>query len=158
MSEAYERYQLRYGVEFIRKLGDGKDGYVLETASRRAVKFFSSHEIFQRELAAYQILRDQQIQEMQGFQIPLLKGSDEELLAIEMTIVRPPFLIDFASAYTEEDVFFFDFSDDVIDEREQHWAEIFGDRWPIVVALRDEFIRRTGLMLLDLSLNNVRFD
>jgi hypothetical protein len=74
-----------------------------------------------------------------------------------MTIVSPPFLLDFAAAYTEEEVERFAFDDDVTSEREMHWAEIFGSRWSEVIALRDSFFQKTGLILLDLSLNNVRF-
>ena len=50
-----------------------------------------------------------------------------------------------------------EFSQEVLDEREAHWAEIFGDHWPVVQSLRAAFTRETGLILLDLSLNNIKF-
>jgi len=31
-----------------------------------------------------------------GFHVPQLLGADDELMAIEMTIVSPPYLLDFA--------------------------------------------------------------
>jgi hypothetical protein len=45
-------YQSRYSVRFIDKLGDGKDGTVLQTSLGNAVKFFDSEELFRRELRA----------------------------------------------------------------------------------------------------------
>jgi hypothetical protein len=83
---------------------------------------------------------------------------DPSLRAIEMTIVQPPFILDFASAYPQQEYDRFAFPEDVLAEREGHWAEIFGERWPIVTALRETFRQKTGLMLLDLSLNNIRFE
>jgi hypothetical protein len=40
---------------------------------------------------------------------------------------------------------------------EAHCAEIFGNHWPEVQLLRDAFARETGLILPDLSLNNIKF-
>ena len=65
--------------------------------------------------------------------------------------------IDFASAYTGKEYERLEFSQEVLDEREAHWAEIFEDRWPVVQSLRAAFMRETGLILLDLSLNNIKF-
>src|SRR5690349_5628372 len=89
MSDAFEQYELRYGVQLVDKLGHGKDGSVFETAKRAAVKFFDQQSLYQRELRAYQILRQRNIDEVNGFQVPKLIRFDGELLAIEMTIVQP---------------------------------------------------------------------
>lgn len=98
------------------------------------------------------------IDEINGFQIPRLIRSDDLLRAIEMTIVNAPFVLDFASAYTIEENARFDFSEDVINERDAHWIEIFGDRWPVVQAVCNTFTEATGLILLDLSLSNIKFE
>lgn len=75
-----------------------------------------------------------------------------------MTVVQPPFIVDFVSAYTDDEVKWLAFTEDVMAEREAFWAERFGDRWPAVLRIRDEFHRVTGLTLLDLSHNNIRFE
>jgi len=157
MSDESVQYELRYGERFVEELGDGKDGRVLKTETGRAVKFFHDESVYRRELRAYQILRQRDIDAINGFQIPRLIRSDDELRAIEMSIVQPPFVLDFASAYTREEYARFEFTQEVLDEREAHWAEIFGDRWPTVQSLCDAFMRETGLILLDLSLNNIKF-
>ncbi len=89
--------------------------------------------------------------------MPQLIRNDDELLAIEITVVTPPFLLDFASAYTDDELNWLGFSPEVWAEREAHWAEVFGDHWPDAAAVRDAFHRITGLHLLDLSPNNIRF-
>lgn len=152
------RYAARYGVEFVARLGDGKDGFVLQTNQRTAVKFLHDRDHCIRELRAYRLLANGDVDEIAGHQVPRLLRSDEELLAIEMTVVQPPFIVDFVSAYADDEVEWLGFTEDVMAEREAFWAERFGDRWPAVLQIRDEFHRVTGLTLLDLSHNNIRFE
>lgn len=157
MLETASHYERRYAVRFIDKLGDGKDGFVFETAERMAVKFLNDQGLYHRELRAYQILLSRNIDSINGFQIPRLIRSDDELRAIEMTVVRPPFVLDFASTYTSNEYERFGFTAEVLEERELHWAEVFGDHWATVQLLCEAFTRETGLLLLDLSLNNIKF-
>lgn len=74
-----------------------------------------------------------------------------------MSIVQPPFLLDFASAYTIDEYNRFEFTEEVIQELEAKHLEIFEDRWPIVEKLCNAFTMGTGLVLTDLSLNNMKF-
>ena len=46
----------------------------------------------------YQVLRDKGIYRIAGHYVPELIDWDEELLAIEMTMVERPFVLDFAGA------------------------------------------------------------
>ena len=157
MRDSAKEFASKYALQFSKRLGEGKDGVVLSTDRNTAVKFFNDADIYSRELHAYRVLKGENIDEICGHHIPQLRNFDDSLRAIEMTIVTPPFLLDFAAAYTEEEVEYFAFDDDVVAEREIHWAEVFGERWPDVVEMRRLFLERTGLVLLDLSLNNIRF-
>jgi hypothetical protein len=157
MAETRREYEQRYGVRFVDQLGDGKDGYVLKTSEGQAVKFFFDSAVYFREVRAYEILATLNIDQINGFQAPRLIRRDDELRAIEMTIVQPPFILDFASAYTQQEYAHLGFTQEVLDEREGHWSEVFAANWPAAAALRDEFTRLSGLVLLDLSLNNIRF-
>jgi len=74
-----------------------------------------------------------------------------------MTIVAPPFLLDFASAYTQHEYDRFEFTQEALDERLAHWSEIFATDWLTVQSTSEAFTNETGLILLDLSLNNIRF-
>lgn len=151
------QFESKYGVKLIDRLGDGKDGNVFKASSERAVKFLISDELYCRELRAYQILRQRNIARINGFGIPRLARHDDPLRATEMSIVQPPFLLDFASAYTIEEYNRFEFSEDVLAETEAKHSEMFGERWQEVMDLCNAFTRYTGLILLDLSLNNLRF-
>ena len=139
-------------------LGEGKDGVVFKTYRRTAIKFVTSLEHYTRELRAYRLLNDINVLTVCGHAVPKLLRYDNDWRAIEMTIVRPPFLLDFVSAYTDEEMDRLDFDDDIWLEREQTWAEHFGQRWEHVKEIRRTFHELTGLTLLDLSLNNIRFD
>ena len=150
-------FAARYGIEFVAgQLGEGKDGTVLMTHQGNAVKFLNAPADYNRELRAYRALRDADADRVGICQVPKLIRQDDELLAIEMTVVAPPFLLDFVSAYTDDELEWLGFEDEVWAEREGHWADIFGERWAQVVGIRDEFHQITGLHLLDLSLNNIR--
>lgn len=156
--DAAEQYQSRNGVHFVDQLGDGKDGVVLKTGQGSAVKFLRDRDTYMRERRAYEILRAINLDEIEGHQIPRMVRHADDLLAIEFTIVKPPFLLDFAAAYSEVEMQRLNFPSEVLEEREQHWSELFGEKWPNVIAIRDAFRRQTGLYLLDLSLNNIRFE
>ena len=67
-----------------------------------AVKFHREKRPFELECRVYQRLREEQIKRILGFNVPQLLSIDEEFRAIEMTIVRAPFLLDFADARTDE--------------------------------------------------------
>jgi hypothetical protein len=66
MLEISAQYEVRYNVRFVEKLGDGKDGFILKTSEGQAVKFLSDESTYQRELRAYQILRQRDIDEIKG--------------------------------------------------------------------------------------------
>lgn len=150
-------YETRYGIRFEAvRLGDGKDGIVLVHHLSSAVKFLYDRDNYNRELRAYRALRDAGVDQILDHNVPRLIRNDDGLLAIEMTVVTPPFLLDFASAYTEEEVQWLGFTAEIWAEREAHWAEVFGDCWPDVAAIREAFLRTAGLHLLDLSPNNIR--
>jgi len=158
MEELLKIYSQIYHVQFPDRIGEGKDGEVFKTDRDSAVKFLHINEYFQREVRAYKVLNELGINRIAGLNFPKMVNCDDLLWAIEMTIVQPPFIVDFVSAYTDEEIEHLGFDDDVAAEREAFWIERFGDRWPRVSQIRDEFHRLTGLMLLDLSQNNIRFE
>jgi hypothetical protein len=140
------------------RLGEGKDGSVFQTDRLTAIKYLNFQEHYTRELRAYRILDELKVDAICDHAVPNLVSSDDAHRAIEMTIVRPPFLLDFVSAYTDEEMDRFAFDDDIWLEREATWAEHFGPRWAHVKDIRSQFHHLTGLTLLDLSLNNIRFE
>ncbi len=49
----------------------------------------------------YLRLRELQVESIRGHAVPQLLHFDDEFLAIEMTIVSPPFCLDFGGAYLD---------------------------------------------------------
>jgi len=65
---------------------------------RRALKLHRDPDAYMREKAVYERLREKRVDTILGFDIPVPLRFDDEFMAIEMTIVMPPFVVDFASA------------------------------------------------------------
>ena len=98
------------GYSIDSRLGVGTQGsvYVANIPSQSsdridqvAIKFHDREIAYNRELGVFLRLRDLQIEEIRGHMVPLLIDYDDELLAIEMTIVSPPFCLDFGGAYLD---------------------------------------------------------
>ena len=117
------------------------------------MKFHREEHPFERECRAYQHLCEQQTTRILGFNVPQLLGIDEEFRAIEMTIVRSPFLLDFADALLDEAP---DFSEDVLRQWEEDKAEVFGERWPEVTRILAA-LQAFGVYLLDINPRNISF-
>ncbi|MGA3169384.1 MAG: hypothetical protein ABSE62_00060 [Chthoniobacteraceae bacterium] len=88
-----------------------------------------------------------------GFEVPQLLDSADELMAIKMTIVMPPFVLDFASAYLDSAP---EFSTEIWDEWTQKNEEQFGSDWPMARRIL-EMLGDLGIQMLDPSPGNIRF-
>jgi hypothetical protein len=137
-----------------RGLGFGKDGTVFLTDFPSAVKVHVREEAYARELACYRHLERYEVFEVCGFHVPQLISFDDELRVIEMTVVEPPFILDFASAYLGRGP---DFSEEVMQEWREEKLEQFGGRWPEVETALDWLRSRLGIQLLDIHPWNVAF-
>jgi len=87
-------------------LGFGIHGIVVTLKSEhegaaRALKIHSSRQPYERERACYDRLRECGVSELLGFEVPQLLRSDDAFLALEMTLVTPPFVLDFAGAWLD---------------------------------------------------------
>src|SRR5688572_11352035 len=117
------------GVDrLLKELGSGAEGFVFPSPNATAVKVFTYPEKFERELAAYERLREHDVSRILGFAVPRLVNYDRDLLVIEMTIVEPPFLLDFAQSVLDEPL---DFPEG-LDEWWERIAPDFGNRLSIV--------------------------
>lgn len=136
----------------------GKDGIVLVAKHKAkpadvAIKVLRFDELYLREKQAYQRLGRMAVTTMLGFNVPQLVGYDDGLRIVEMTIVKRPFVLDFAGAYLDTrpefpmDVW----ADWAADKREQ-----FEGRWPVVQKVLAAF-EGLGIYLLDVSPSNIAF-
>src|SRR4051812_1688807 len=99
-------YASRRGRQFLGYLGSGagQDGFVLRSNRLTAVKFFDRADRFLRELEVYQLLAAKGIHIVAGHNVPDFMAAESSLLALEMTIVERPFLLDFAGAKKPHEV------------------------------------------------------
>jgi len=151
-------YAERHRLELAEKLGSGKDGIVLAAKGKArpasvAVKALRWAEFYQREKQVYCRLKELRVTTALGFNVPQLLGYDDDLLVIEMTIVKAPFVLDFAGTYLDMRPHF---SDDVWADWEAEKREQFETKWPIVKDVIGTF-ETYGIYLMDVSPGNIGF-
>ena len=153
------RYARQHQVQIGELLGSGHQGAVF-VAQRSpnlapfALKIHKAVEPFQREWRAYDILRENQVTQLEGLYVPQFLRADDEFLVIEMTIVDPPFLLDFGGAYDPDEVP--DFPQNVWEEWRQQKQEEFGGRWPEVEKVL-AILRMMDIFMLDIHPRNLTF-
>ena len=153
-----QRYALRRNIILGDRLGFGIHGTVFAAADNKkpgffAVKFHREDRPFENECRVYERLREEQTTQILGFNVPQMLMLDKEFRAIEMTIVRKPFLLDFADALLDRTP---NFSEDVLRQWEEDKAEIFGEKWSEVTRVIGA-LQTLGIHLLDINPGNIAF-
>lgn len=137
--------------------GHGMEGRVWKTAAHSVIKAFYRRENFEIELACYQRLLEHAVNRIHGLEVPMLEDFDAGLRVIEMTFVRPPYLLDFGKASLDRP------PDYLRDERDQRRFDSqgkseFGDKWPEVNAILYTLKTSYGIYYLDPRPQNICFD
>ena len=127
--------------------------YTPETES--ALKVHSRYEAYIRERNVYKRLLEHNIREVRDLTVPQLRNYDDTLLTIEMTFVKPPFILDFGGAYLDGDPEHAQVQD--YGAREAKGQEEFEERWGEVNSIRAEFEYRFGIHIVDINPGNIRF-
>ena len=158
LEERFRRYAAWRSMRLEQCLGFGVDGSVWVLAdnanlSVRAVKIHRHQAPYLRERDCYQRLLARAIRNVEGLQLPTLLGWDDSELAIEMSIVSPPFLVDFASATLDAPM---DFSPEIWAEWEEDREEKFAERWPRAKRVLRS-LERVGIYLGDVHPGNMVF-
>ena len=140
-------------LNFIRPLGVGTDGAVWETSRGTAIKVFEREKSYYLEYGCYERFSEYGITVIEGLEVPQYIGSSDELLVIEMSMVKPPFLLDFAKVRIDRPP---DFSAEVIRDAETKGIEEFGDNWwRVKDAMRT--LESYGIYYLDPRPGNIMF-
>jgi len=134
-------------------LGFGVDGSVWLLHSKERIQPWADKPYI-RERDCYLRLREQNVERVRGFAVPAYLHHDDAWLVVEMTIVRPPYLLDFAGALLDEP---FDFHDETWETWEMDRMEKFEDRWPEVKKVMRE-LECHGIFLSDLHPGNIAFE
>jgi hypothetical protein len=151
--ERAARYAQRHFCHLEAQLGYGFDGIVFSTDCQSAVKVFKYERQYTSERDAYFRLRELRVYDVRGFAVPRLLQYDDELWVVEMTIVRPPFVLDFAGASLDRP---HEFPKEVLEAWRLEKAEQFETRWPEVRRLIGAF-EQYGIYLSDVKPGNIEF-
>ena len=126
----------------LEELGYGVEGVVYPSLpASTAVKVHTQQEPFDKEIAVYKRLQQCGVIEIQGFAIPKLVNHDPRLRVIEMSIVKPPFLLDFAQIDLDRVP---DFSEG-LDEWWERVRERCEEKFLVVESVFWELQRRCGI-------------
>ena len=153
-----QSYASRWELDLAEKLGSGKDGIVWVAKNKGklgdvAIKVLRFDEAYVREKRVYERLKSWGVTSILGFNIPELVGFEDNLRVIEMTIVKRPFVLDFAGAYLDARP---EFPNEVWADWEAEKQEQFEERWPVVQAVLGAF-EELRIYLLDVSPGNIGF-
>jgi hypothetical protein len=150
-----QKYAEARGLTLGPQLGSGRDGIIWRANCQSRVSAIKVHErarSYARERDAYLRLREHNVEEICGLNVPVLLDHDDQLLALQMEVVAVPFVLDFASVYFDEPA---DFSDEVMADWEENGIELFGDGWPEVRRILAR-LTAWGIYYYDVSLGNIR--
>jgi hypothetical protein len=151
-------YASQHQLELAERLGFGIHGIIFVAGNkseggRTAVKAHRESEPYLRERAVYERLKRAGITEILGFNIPQFIRADDNLRVIEISIVKRPFVLDFAGAYLDAPP---DFSDEIWAEWESGKREQFDIRWPKVQAILAA-LEALDIHMVDVSPGNIAF-
>ena len=117
-----------------------------------AIKVHSRIESYWKEVAAYDRLREHNVSEFQGFAVPRVVRCLTWLRAIEMSIVTPPCLLDFAAATV-------DFAPDFPEGLDEWWERVhddFGADFPVAESVFHGLVNEYGIYYWDLKPRNLQ--
>lgn len=149
------RYANDRQLQLSSQLGQGYDGTVFSTNQGTAIKSLAFERLYQRERDVYLRIRENGVESIHGFSVPAMIDFDDHLWTIEMEIVSPPFVLDFAGAYLDRAP---DYPAEVMEEWEADKCEQFGEeRWEVVRIIMFTF-QRYGIYLADVKPGNIVFE
>lgn len=134
-----ELYAHKRNLTIDKNYGGGYDGIVLGTDAGTAIKSLNNSELYRNELAVYLFMREKRIFSLSGFTIPKLVNYELENCIIEMTVVSPPYVVDFAGARLTRPE---PFPEEIIEYWKRQKREEFGEDWPQVKHLLFAFESR----------------
>ncbi len=146
-AESYAKNNRRRIIRKAR-LGGGTDGEVWRSTRPSAIKVVLNARNYRDELESYQRLKAADIHRLCGFNVPRLFGWNDKLQVIEMSIVKPPYLLDFGKVYFDAP------PTEVYDQERLKIADAeakgnFGSNWPIVSQLLYALQERVGIWYVD---------
>lgn len=155
LTKRAELYCSRLKLKIEEQLGKGLQGMVFLLSNRSALKIHSNKDGYERERQAYGRLMQHKVTQVRGHSVPTLRTFDDKLLALEMSLVRPPFVVDFGGAYLDSPA-----PHATDPETKLRWMEErksnFVDSFETVNAILADLESLYGVYLTDVHPGNIR--
>ena len=157
MEERALSFAVEHGLGLEERLGFGQDGEVYRTDAQTVLKVFAEDRQFEAEWEAYVRIEEAGFTQICGHAIPVLLRADFGRSILHLTIVREPFVLDFARATlgrrSETR-----WPADVWSECMAQWRTRFrSHQWPKVLEIREALGAASGVWMEDLHQGNIRF-
>jgi hypothetical protein len=144
-------YAKTRGLTIEKTLGAGWDGIVQATNRTTAIKSFRHPQLYRQERDVYLRFEEKGFVSANEFHVPRLIEYDDNLQIVEMTIVTPPYIVDFAGAQLDRKN---EFPPDVMANWLEEKKEQFEANWPRVKRAMWKFAA-IGVHLNDVAPRNV---
>lgn len=132
----------------------GLDAFLWRSTAGTILKVHRYKDRFGREKRAYNRLAERGLKRIQGFRVPELAQYDDDLAILELSFVRPPYILDFVEVGLDQRPADFRLDDPDWDAEK---GRLFGRRWPDVRRLL-EGLMQYGIYYCDVHDQNIRFD
>lgn len=136
-------------------LGYGSDGTVWKTSRHTAIKALYDERRFGLELECYLRLKEADIHHIGLFDVPFLEDFERELLVLEISIVQPPYLLDFGKVYLDFPPTHL-YDEQLLANAHEEWVERFGKRWSKVHHAM-KMLEQLGIYYYDPRPGNISF-
>ncbi|MFN9421422.1 MAG: hypothetical protein ACK578_28545 [Pirellula sp.] len=137
-------------IDFGNPLGIGQEGIVWKTNRETAVKVFDRIGYFDRDVACYLKLKESDVYEIAGFTVPRLIDFDSEFHVVEMSIVAPPYLLDFGKSWMSRP----NYTAEQWEEYEDEKSSLFDGNWELVQSALYA-LKKYGIWYIDPNPNNI---
>lgn len=122
-----------------------------QTSRLTAIKAFHKEKNFELELDCYVRLKVAGLQSVCGFWVPQLIGHDRNLIVIEMSLVKPPYVLDFGKVHLDRQP---DFSPEVLRDWREQQQELWGEHFPTVQKILRK-LQSLGIFYADPKPGNI---
>lgn len=109
---------------------------------------------YRLELECYQRLKADNARFIGGFAIPHLEGWDDDLMIIQMSIVEPPYLLDFGKVYLDHPPTYL-YDEQLMKNAHAEWRERFGRQWTDVAWVIEILKNKYGIYYFDPRPSNI---
>lgn len=120
MREYAKRHRLKFNIK--EQLGEGTDGAVWATSNDSVIKVIKREKTFETEFLCYERLMSRRVKEIDGLAVPAIIECSRDLQIIEMTLVHPPYLLDFGKAYIDRPA---PYTPEQLQEWRRQWRQFF---------------------------------